>query len=138
MKSLSTLIKRQKTFVDEQRQLLSKLQDALAEVEKRIMMLEVEKAREQVVAQESADARATFGIYIKAAIQKGKDLEKHRLAAAAAVEAAREKLMELFEEQKRYETAEAARIEAEARKARQRETQDMDEVGSVQFARKKD
>ena len=138
MKSLSTLIKLQKTYVDEQRQLMARLQDALAIVENQIAELEIQKAREQIAAQENEEARSTFGVFIKSALEKGKDLERQRVVVLNAVEEARNRLMELFEEQKRYETAEAARIAAEEREERRRETQELDEVGSVQFTRKKE
>jgi flagellar biosynthesis chaperone FliJ len=58
MKSLSTLIKLQKTHVDEQRLALARLQARLEEIEQSIAMLEIKKAREQTVAQENGEARA--------------------------------------------------------------------------------
>ena len=61
-----------------------------------------------------------------------------RKAAAHAIDQALAKLTELFEEQKRYEIAESARIEAEAKEERRRERIDLDEIGGVMFERKKD
>ena len=137
MKSLATLIKLQKTRVDEQRLALVRLQARLEEIEKSIAMLEIKKAREQGVAQENAEARATYGAFLKAAVREGRELEKQRQIAEAAVEAARQRLTELFEEQKRYEIAEAARIEAERKEERRKETMELDEVGGVTHARKR-
>ncbi len=137
MRSLATLIKLQKTRVDEQRLLLAKLQAQLEDIEKRIAELEILKAREQLVAQEHNEARATFGAFIKEAVREGRELEKQRQIAMAAIEIARVKLTELFEEQKRYETAQAARIAAEEKEERHRETVELDEIGSVNFTRKK-
>jgi hypothetical protein len=70
-------------------------------------------------------------------VKEGRELEKQRQIGTAAVEAARLKLTELFEEQKRYEIAEAARLEAEKKEERRRETIELDEVGGVTYTRKK-
>ncbi len=138
MRSLATLIKLHKIRADEQRAHLSKLQARLEEIEKKIASLEIEKAREQVAAEKSAEARATYGAFLKHAVKKGRELEKERQTAVAAVEAARSALLEIFEEQKRFEIAEGARIEAENREGRRRDRMELDEVGGVQFTRRKD
>ncbi|HEU0118543.1 MAG TPA: flagellar FliJ family protein [Alphaproteobacteria bacterium] len=137
MKSLATLIKLQKTYVDEQRQQLAKLQERLEQIEMQIAQLEVEKAREQIAAEQNPEARATYGAFVKAAVAKGRELDKERQIAIAAVEAARDKLTELFEEQKRYETAEEARIAAEEKEERRRETIELDEIGGITHERNK-
>ena len=137
MKSLSTLIQLQKTHVDEQRRHLARLQARLDAIVKEITELEIQKAREQIAAEENPEARQTYGAFLKAAIKRGRDLEKSRMVAEAAVEVARDKLAELFEEQKRYEIAEEARVEAEAREERRQETIELDEVGGVTYQRKK-
>jgi tRNA U34 5-carboxymethylaminomethyl modifying enzyme MnmG/GidA len=138
MKSLSTLIKLQKTRVDEQRQLLAKLQEQLDILQKQITELEIKKAREQVAAEEHPEARVTYGAFLKAAVKKGRELDKERQGTEIAIDIAHGKLAELFEEQKRYEIAEAARIENEAYQERRRERIDLDEVGSVTYVRKKE
>jgi hypothetical protein len=137
MKSLATLIKLQKTYVDEQRLHLAKLQARLEQIVRDIALHEIMKAREQVAAEQHREARATYGAFLKAAVKKGRELEKERQTAAHAVEIARDKLAQLFEEQKRYELAEAARLEAEAKEERRKERIELDEIGSVSFVRKK-
>jgi flagellar biosynthesis chaperone FliJ len=137
MKSLSTLIKLQKTHVDEQRVQLAKLQAQLDEVERAIAELEIKKAREQVAAEQNPEARTTYGAFLKKAVIQGRELEKQRMVAVIAVELARDKLTELFEEQKRYEVAEAARVESEAREERRRERIQLDEFGGMTHERKK-
>jgi flagellar export protein FliJ len=137
VKSLATLIKLHKTRVDEQRVQLARLQARLEEIETKIAALEIEKAREQVAAEKSAEARGTYGAFLKQAVKKGRELEKDRQIAIAAVDAAREVLMQIYEEQKRFEIAEAARIEAEAKESRRRDRIDLDEVGGVGYIRKK-
>ena len=136
MKSLATLIKLQKTLVDEQRQQLARLQDQLSLIEGKIAQLEILKAREQAAAQRT-EARATYGAFLKGVVIQGRELEKERETAAMAVKIAHDKLAELFEEQKRYEIAEEQRLEDEAQVARHRETKALDEIGSTMHQRKK-
>ena len=136
MKSLQTLIKLQKMLVDEQRQHLSTLQDHLERIEQIITQLEINKAREQVAAQDN-EARTTYGAYLQQMIGQGRVLEKERQTAAMAVKIAQDKLAELFEEQKRYEIAEAQRIEKANSEERRRETIELDEVGSVAYERRR-
>src|ERR1700761_6409048 len=128
MKSLATLIKLQKTRVDEQRIHLAALQEQLDSIERRIAELEIEKAREQVAAEHNPEARGTYGAFLKAAINRGRELDKARQTTQIAVEIARDKLAELFEEQKRYEVAEANRIESEAAEERRQERIELDEI----------
>ena len=135
MKSLQTLIKLQKTLVDEQRQHLANLLDRLEKIEGEIAQLEIHKAREQAAAQDN-EARATYGAFLQQMIVQGRALEKDRQTAAMAVKIAQDRLAELFEEQKRYEIAEAQRIEQANREERRRETIELDEVGSVAYERK--
>jgi hypothetical protein len=136
VKSLATLIKLQKTFVDEQRTHLARLQERLDEIDGQITQNEIRKAREQAAAQ-NEEARTTYGAFASAMVAQGRALEIERQTAAMAVKIAQDKLAQLFEEQKRYELAEAHRIDAEARAERRRETLALDEIGSVMHERKR-
>jgi hypothetical protein len=136
MKSLLTLIKLQKTFVDEQRQHLGRLLTQLEQIEKKIIDLELTKAREQAAAQDD-ESRATYGAFLKDMVNKGRVLEKDRKTAAMAVKIAQEKLAELFEEQKRYEIAQDQRAAAGEQELRRKETLELDEVGGIMHERKK-
>lgn len=137
MKTLETLIKLQKSLIDEQRQHLARLQDHLDNVLHRIAELEVEKAREQLAAEAHPEARTTYGAYVRRAADRGKQLEIERVAAQQAVDIAHARLAEMFEEQKRYEIAEEARLEAEAREESRREGLQMDEVGGMTHERRR-
>jgi hypothetical protein len=86
---------------------------------------------------ENPDMALTYGDYVKNALKKEEFLEKKRKTAEYAVNIARDKLAEVFEEQKRYEIAEAKRLEDEAKEEAHKEKLFMDEVGSVSFVRKK-
>jgi hypothetical protein len=136
-KTLTTLIKLQKSLVDEQRQHLAKLQEILDAIVARIAELEIEKAREQVAAENNPDARATYGAYAQRTAIAGRKLEESRRIATHAVDAAHARLAELFEEQKRYEIAEAQRLEEELKEEQRRERIMLDEVGGVTHERRK-
>jgi flagellar export protein FliJ len=137
VKSLTTLIKLQKTHVDEQRQHVAKLQERLAQIEKAIRDLETQKVQEQAAARKSAENAITYGAFLKAAVRRGRALEKDRQTAEAAVHVALGKLAELFEEQKRYEIAEERRIEEEKREELRRERVELDEIGGITHQRRK-
>ena len=137
MKSLATLIKFQKTKVDEQRLMLAKVQDALTSIAQMIARLEEQKREEQAAAKKNPEDAITYGEFVKRSIKKGHELERQKQIAIAAVNAAHDKLTELFEEQKRFEIAEANRIEAEAREDRRYETAELDEIGGVVHERRK-
>jgi flagellar biosynthesis chaperone FliJ len=137
VKSLATLIKLQKAHVDEQRQHVAKLQNHLALIERAIRDLEVQKTQEQIAARKSGEHAITYGAFLKAAVQRGRELAKNRQAAEEAVRIALDKLAELFEEQKRYEIAEQRRVELERKEEQRRETIELDEVGGITHERRK-
>ncbi len=137
MQTLQTLIKLQKAYVDEQRQQLAKLQDLLDAIVRRIAELEIQKVREQLAAENHPDARATYGAFLKAINDKARELEKERKTMEQIVEQARTKLSMLFEEQKRYEIAEEARVAAEQKEERRRESIAFDEIGGTAHERRR-
>ena len=137
MKSFATLIKLQKNYVDEQRQLLARLIGRLEDIEGQIAQLEIALAREQSAAKDQA-ASFTYGAFLRSMVEKGRALEIERQGAEAAVKIAQDKLAELFEDQKRYETAEEQRIENERREEQRLETIELDEIGGVRHERHRD
>ena len=137
MKTFTTLIKLQKSLVDEQRLYLARLQEMLDGIMQRIAQLEIERARELIMAANNPEARATYSAFIKRMAEKSQALEQERQAMAHAVDLAHLKLTELFEEQKRYEIAEEARIDAEEKEERRQENIMLDEVGSITHERQK-
>lgn len=137
MRSLSTLIQLQKTRVDEQRQLLARLQSHLDEVETSVAEHHLRCAREQIAAQQNPEYALTYGAFVRWSIERSHELDKMLYSAKKAVEIARDQLAQIFEEQKRYEIAQAARQEKARREALRHETLQLDEVGSISFLRKK-
>lgn len=136
MKTLDTLIKLQKNRVDEQRQMLARLQNKLTQIEQTIAALEQQKLDEQIAAAQDAEKAVTYGAFLKAAIRRGRELEREREIAAAAVNAAHDMLAELFEEQKRYEIAADARAAKERAEESRRDTAELDEIGAITHQRR--
>jgi len=136
-KSFKTLIKLQKTFVDEQRQQLARLYDYQEKIEAQIAQFQIMKVKEQELAARNPALKLTYGAFVKALIIKERALENERQRAALAVKIAQDKLAELFEEQKRYEIAEEQRLEEEAKEERRLETIMLDEVGGVMHERER-
>ncbi|MFA6279747.1 MAG: hypothetical protein WC612_03010 [Bdellovibrionales bacterium] len=137
MKSLVTLIKLQKTKVDEQRVLLANLQKQLTDIQAQIDALMEQQAQQTAMLRQEPALALNYDLYLKGAIKRLEEFEKRKRTVELAVNLARDKLAELFEEQKRYELAEKARLEEEEAEEQRRETHILDEVGSVSFVRKK-
>ncbi|MGE4351312.1 MAG: hypothetical protein AB7E52_03895 [Bdellovibrionales bacterium] len=137
MKSLATLIKLQKTRVDEQRLILAKMQEQLARAIQEIEDFEAEQEAQRELLHQDPAYALTYGPYIKRALAQREGLERKRRAAEHAVNLAHEKMAFLFEEQKRYEIAEENRLEEEERIEQQRERKTLDEIGSISFVRRK-
>ncbi|MDD3030479.1 MAG: hypothetical protein PHS57_09460 [Alphaproteobacteria bacterium] len=137
MKSFATLVKLQKNRVDEQRQLLSKLLDRLEQVENRIKLLEAARVREHRAASKNPMLMMTYPAFLEGLIAKRQVAEKEKKLAQRAVRLGREKLAELFEEQKRYEIAEEQRLFRIAQEERRVETIELDEIGGTRHERRK-
>lgn len=136
MKSLVTLIKLQKTYVDEQRVVLAKLQEQLQTIEDKIVAQHVLQEQQKELLHENPDMGLTYGAFLEQQLKKKEALEKEKGVMEYAIELALDKLAGLFEEQKRYEIAQQQREEEEKRIEADRETKILDEVGSVSFVRK--
>lgn len=137
MRTLSTLIKLQKSRVDEQRLMLAMLQQRLDDIEKAVRDHEERKVLEQKAVQKNPETGLTYGAFVKWAIKRTRELEMQRIVASKAVDMARDNLAAVFEEQKRYELAEEARLEAERQEELRRETLELDEIGGVAHERRK-
>lgn len=127
-----------KAQIDEQRQFLARLQDRVDAIEQQRIALEDEYERERQLATHNPEAAATYGVYVQRMLVKAKELQKQYVIAQAAVDEAREKLMELFGEQKRYEIAIQVQKNEESKELKKKEQHMLDEVGSVRFTRQQE
>ncbi|MBI1273281.1 MAG: hypothetical protein GC131_04260 [Alphaproteobacteria bacterium] len=136
MKSIATLIKLQKSRVDEQRQILAEQQSILDRIEQEVVQLATQQAIEQEAVRAAPETSSTYGAFVKWATERARQLEVARFAAVAAVEQAREVLAELFEEQKRYEIVAANRAAEEEKEKLKQEQGELDETAVMNYERK--
>jgi flagellar biosynthesis chaperone FliJ len=136
MKGLETLIKLQKTHVDEQRLMLAKLHEQLQRIEDKMAALHTQQEKQKELLHKNPDMGLTYGNYLENSLKRMELLEKEKSTMKYAIELALDKLAALFEEQKRYEIAQKQREEEAIRQEAARETKVLDEVGSVGFVRK--
>ena len=136
MRDVSQLVRLQKHRVDEQRQEIARCQERVQKIQMDIAMLDAGLETEREVARTDELAGRSFPSFAERCRQVRAQLLLDLAAAEEAVEAAREVLRSLFEEQKRYEQAQAQYEAYEAAEARRREQQLMDEAGAIGFIRK--
>ncbi len=104
MKTLGTLIKLQKSVVDDHRRMLADLQNVLERIENEIENIIAERAQEEAVARKATPAELmTMESFLAQLKNRLVHLQQAKQDATAAIEVARERLAEVFETQKRYE-----------------------------------
>lgn len=136
-KSLVTLIKLQKSLVDEQRRMLADLQNIYDRIVAEIAALEAARRREEDIARTAhVGEMMTLAQFQNAVKSRLEQLGKARDDANKAVESAREKLAELFETQKRYEIIRDNRDAAELAEEQKRERLELDEIAEQGHRRK--
>ncbi len=138
MKTLGTLIKLQKSLVDEQRRMLTDLQNILDRIDHEIVELTVAQAREEGVVRDAEPvARQTFSLFIMTVKARLERLMAAKQQAVEEVEKAREKLAELFEAQKRYEIISEQREAAALAEENRQEQMELDETAAQGHQRRK-
>ena len=137
MKRLGTLIKLQKSLVDDQRRMLADLQNIQGRIEAEIAALEAARLHEEDVARHAEpEAMVTPAPFMAKTRARLEQLTKALADAAEAVEIARDKLAELFETQKRYEIIRDRRAAEEAAEASRRDRMELDEIAETGHQRK--
>ncbi len=137
MKTLGTLIKLQKSLVDDQRRMLADLQNILERIEAEIVALDALRNREEEVARTAEPAAmVTLAQFMAQPKNRAEQLAKAKRDAIAAVEAAREQLAELFETQKRYEIIRDQRDAAALAEEKRQDRLELDEIAETSHQRK--
>ena len=137
MKSLSTLIKLEKARVDDHRRLLAQLQDVLARIEGEIEDLHAARVREEAVAAAAPPAeRLTLLPFLEQVRLRLEALTKAKQDAEDAIAVARDRLAELFENQKRYEIIRDQQAEAALLEENRQEQLTLDEIAAQTHERK--
>ncbi len=137
MKNLETLIKLQKTKVDEQRLILLGLQEQLDQVIDQMEALDLDKQRQEEIVHKEPELGLTYADYLSQYLDKKEMLLKKKGSIEYGIELSRDQLAVLFEEQKRYEIARQNRIDEMRREEQRKERIELDEIGSISFERRK-
>ena len=126
-KTLATLVKLHRFEVEEQQRALAQLNDLRDKIIGEREQLDIEMAVQRAAAAGDIDMMQALPVYIDAALDRARRMEKTRRDIEALIEMARDELQRRFENLKSFELAEQAREQAELNK---REQEMLDEVAS--------
>ena len=128
-KTLATLVKLHRFEVEEQQRALAQLNDLLDKITAEREQLDIEMAVERAAAGNLETLQA-LPIYIEAALERARRMEKTRRDIEALIELARDELQRRFETLKSFELAEQAELERANKELAKREQDDLDEIAS--------
>lgn len=128
-KSLKTLSRIQKFQIDEQRKLLAEKLNEEAEVEENIRRLDARYETEKAFAAQNPGV-GDFGLYTKRYLELRRSEEAHLQHVREEIEAIRDKISEMFKEQKTFEIVDSRRRAAERHEEEQKEQKQLDEIGT--------
>lgn len=136
MKSLKTLIRLQRFELDAKRRKLADLEELLAEMKQRLRRLEEDMVDEGARAADQGTVALAYGPYIAAALERKRNLLGSLGELENRIAEARDEVAEAFQDVKKYELAEAARVARERAELAKKEREMLDEVGSIGFNRR--
>jgi flagellar export protein FliJ len=137
MSVLRRLVRYRRHLVDEKRRELRELEERAAAIEAAIVALDDSVAAEQRYGQRSVDAFSTYGGFARASLDRRADLLEDLGKANEAVEQARDALLDMFAEAKRYEIGLEQQLEAE-RQAFERQAQGILDEAALNQHRRRD
>lgn len=136
MSVLSRLVRYHGHLVDEKRRDLRVIEEKAAGVEAAIGALDESVAVEQRFGRQTQDAFSTYGGFARAALERRAELLEELAEANAAVDSARDALLELFAEAKRFEIGLEKQLARERQALELREQQVIDEAALNQYRRR--
>ena len=128
-KSLAALIRLHRWQVDEKRRVLAAKLRHLETLEGRLQELEAEMAREQQIANASSEAAYFFGSYALGVHRRREQINQSIAVAETDAEKAREAVRIVFNDLKKFEQAEDARVRREDAARERLDRIDLDEIG---------
>jgi len=138
MSVLRRLVRYRRHLLDEKRRELRELEERAAGIDKAIADLDDNVVAEQRFGRRSTDAFNGYGRFARAALDRRAALLERLSEANAAVDRARDELLDMFAEAKRYEIGLEQQLEAE-RQERERQSQGaLDEAALNQHRRRAD
>ena len=133
MKSaLKTLTRIQKFQIDEQRKILSKLQEKQDILQAQLEQLNRDFEQEKEFARNNAGV-GDFGAYVKRYMQQRENLEMQVAVLEKKIEHERDVMADMFKEQKTYEIVDDQRTKRAAKEEEQKMQKVLDEIGTNSF-----
>ena len=133
MKSaLKTLTRIQKFQIDEQRKILSELQEKQDILQAQLEQLNRDFEQEKEFARNNAGV-GDFGAYVKRYMQQRENLEMQIAVLGKKIEHERDVMADMFKEQKTYEIVDDQRTKRAAKEEEQKMQKVLDEIGTNSF-----
>ena len=133
MKSaLKTLTRIQKFQIDEQRKILSELQEKQVILQAQLGQLNRDFEQEKEFARNNAGV-GDFGAYVKRYMQQRENLEMQIAVLEKKIEHERDVMADMFKEQKTYEIVDDQRTKRAAKEEEQKMQKVLDEIGTNSF-----
>lgn len=133
MKSaLKTLTRIQKFQIDEQRKILSELQEKQDILQAQLEQLNRDFEQEKEFARNNAGV-GDFGAYVKRYMQQRENLEMQIAVLEKIIEHERDVMADMFKEQKTYEIVDDQRTKRAAKEEEQKMQKVLDEIGTNSF-----
>lgn len=133
MKSaLKTLTRIQKFQIDEQRKILSELQEKQDILQAQLEQLNRDFEQEKEFARNNAGV-GDFGAYVKRYMQQRENLEMQIAVLEKKIEHERDVMTDMFKEQKTYEIVDDQRTKRAAKEEEQKMQKVLDEIGTNSF-----
>ena len=136
MKALRTLIRVNKSKVDDKRRVVMELERLAQGFLDRLAQLEAESNSEAARVKAAFDPAIDYGAYIRSVMDRRKRLKASLAETERQIAAASEEVRLAYAEQKRFELTLAERERREAEEAERRDQAATDEVGLNIFRRK--
>ena len=133
MKSaLKTLTRIQKFQINEQRKILSELQEKQDILQAQLEQLNRDFEQEKEFARNNAGV-GDFGAYVKRYMQQRENLEMQIAVLEKKIEHERDVMADMFKEQKTYEIVDDQRTKRAAKEEEQKMQKVLDEIGTNSF-----
>ena len=133
MKSaLKTLTRIQKFQIDEQRKILSELQEKQDILQAQLEQLNRDFEQEKEFARNNAGV-GDFGAYVKRYMQQRENLEMQIAVLEKKIEHERDVMADMIKEQKTYEIVDDQRTKRAAKEEEQKMQKVLDEIGTNSF-----
>ncbi len=130
--ALKTLTRIQKFQIDEQRKILSELQEKQDILQAQLEQLNRDFEQEKEFARNNAGV-GDFGAYVKRYMQQRENLEMQIAVLEKKIEHERDVMADMFKEQKTYEIVDDQRTKRAAKEEEQKMQKILDEIGTNSF-----